>query len=43
VVIGAGLSREDHGSIPAIALGKGLELLDARTRPELWTTRAPFP
>ncbi|MCI12215.1 hypothetical protein A2U01_0033318, partial [Trifolium medium] len=31
VVIGAGLGREDYGSIPATAIGRGLEPLDART------------
>ncbi|MCI11067.1 hypothetical protein A2U01_0032166, partial [Trifolium medium] len=34
VVIGVELGREDHGSIPATAIGKGLELLDARTDPQ---------
>jgi hypothetical protein len=33
VVIGAELGREDHGSIPATATGRGLELLDIRTDP----------
>ncbi|PNX99472.1 ubiquitin carboxyl-terminal hydrolase family protein, partial [Trifolium pratense] len=28
---------------PTTAFGRGLEPLDARTRPELWTTRAPSP
>jgi hypothetical protein len=31
VVIDAEFGREDHISIPAIAIGKGLEPLDART------------
>jgi hypothetical protein len=34
VVIDADLDREDHGSIPATVMGKGLEPLDGRTDPE---------
>jgi hypothetical protein len=33
VVIGAELDREDHGSIPVTAIGRGLESLDAKTDP----------
>ncbi|MCI66908.1 hypothetical protein A2U01_0088166, partial [Trifolium medium] len=33
VVIVAELGRENHGSIPATAIGRGLEPLDARTDP----------
>ncbi|MCI35121.1 hypothetical protein A2U01_0056342, partial [Trifolium medium] len=33
VVIDAGFGREDHGSIPATAIGMGLKSLDARTDP----------
>jgi hypothetical protein len=33
VVIGAKFGREDHGSIPATTIGRGLEPLDARTGP----------
>jgi hypothetical protein len=33
MVIGAELDREDRGSIPATAIGKWLEPLDARTDP----------
>ncbi|MCI23947.1 hypothetical protein A2U01_0045130, partial [Trifolium medium] len=33
VVIGAELGREDHGSIPATAIGRRLKPLDARTDP----------
>lgn len=33
VVIGAGLGREDHSSIPATAIGRGLEPLDVITDP----------
>jgi hypothetical protein len=43
VVIEAGLGREDHSSIAATAFGRGPKPLDVRTRPELWTIRAPFP
>jgi hypothetical protein len=31
MVNGVGLYRENHGSIPAIAIGRGLEPLDAKT------------
>ncbi|MCH97209.1 RNA polymerase subunit beta, partial [Trifolium medium] len=31
VVVDAGLGREEHGSIPATAIGRGLEPLDSRT------------
>jgi hypothetical protein len=34
LVIDAEFGREDHGSIPAIAIGRGLKLLDVRTDPE---------
>ncbi|MCI68196.1 hypothetical protein A2U01_0089455, partial [Trifolium medium] len=34
VVIGAGLDREDHGSIPATTIGRRLKPLDAGTDPE---------
>jgi hypothetical protein len=43
VMIGAGLGREEHSSISATAFGRELEPLGARTRPELWTIRVPFP
>jgi hypothetical protein len=33
-VIDAEFGREDHGSIPAIAIGRRLKLLDVRTDPE---------
>jgi hypothetical protein len=33
LVIGAELGREDHGSIPVTAIGRGLKLLDVRTDP----------
>jgi hypothetical protein len=33
VVIDAELGREDHSSIPATAIGRGLEPLDAITDP----------
>jgi hypothetical protein len=33
VVIDAELGREDYGLIPATAIGRGLELLNARTDP----------
>ncbi|MCI17229.1 hypothetical protein A2U01_0038376, partial [Trifolium medium] len=32
-MIGAGLGWKDHGSIPATAIGRGLEPLDAITDP----------
>jgi hypothetical protein len=31
VVIGVELNREDHGSIPAIVIGEGLESLNTKT------------
>jgi hypothetical protein len=33
MVIDVELSREDHGLVPATAIGRGLEPLDARTIP----------
>jgi hypothetical protein len=33
-VIDAELGREDHGSIPATTIGRGLEPLDVRTDPK---------
>jgi hypothetical protein len=42
-VIDAGLDRENHGSILATAFERGLKQSDARTHPELWTTRVSFP
>ncbi|PNX64915.1 hypothetical protein L195_g038287, partial [Trifolium pratense] len=33
MVIGTGLGREDHSSIPTTAIGRGLEALDVRTDP----------
>jgi hypothetical protein len=33
VVISVEFGREDHGSIPATAVGRGLQPLNARTEP----------
>jgi hypothetical protein len=43
VVIDAGLGREDHGSIPRNCIWEGNGRTYARTRPELWIVRPPFP
>jgi hypothetical protein len=37
-MINAELGREYHDSIPKTAIGRGLELLDARTDPKLDST-----